>query len=309
MKSKLLVTKNKIIVLLGGNSKERSVSIQSGEACYNALKEMGYSVFKFDPRTNISNKLKLIKPDIVFNCLHGKFGEDGKIQKILEKLRIPYTHSGVVSSEIAMDKIKSKKFFIKNKILTPDYKVIRKIKDINNYLSKKKFIIKPFNEGSSVGVKIFDKITKKNLKSIIKLLKEYKKLIQEEFIEGKEVQSAILGKYKLGAIEIIPKRKFYDFKAKYSFSAKTKHVMPAKIKKKLYNKLNNIALRAHRAIGCKGVTRSDFRVSKNGKIYLLEINTQPGMTKLSLVPEIAGHYGMSFNQLVKWILQDASIKR
>ena len=294
---------------MGGRSKERPISIQSGKACYLAIKKLGYNVYKYDPINNISYNIKKIRPDIVFNSLHGKYGEDGKIQKTLEKLRIPYTHSGIKASEIAMDKIKSKRIFIKKKINTPNFKIIKTISDINNKISDSDFVIKPSNEGSSFGVKIFKPNSKFQSKTIKKLLKKYKTLIQETYIEGREIQTAVLGNKPIGSVEIIPSRKFYDYKAKYSSAAKTKHIIPPNITKKLNNKINKIALKAHRALKCRGVTRCDFIVLPNDKIYLLEINTQPGMTKLSLVPEIAAQYGLNFIKLVDWIIKDASIKR
>ena len=299
--------KKKIILLMGGPSKERSVSILSGKACYRALKKAGYEVVKIDPKNEILN-LSKHKANLAFNALHGQFGEDGTIQKILEKQKIPYTHSGIRSSKIAMDKVKSKIYFIKNKILTPKYKIIRKISDLKNNISTNKFVIKPINEGSSVGVLIYDNYKKINFTKIKYYLNKYKKLLQEEYIPGKEIQVAVMGKKPLGAIEIQPLRKFYDFKAKYSHQAKTKHIMPANINKDLYKKILLIALKAHNVLGCRGVTRSDFRVI-NKKIYILEVNTQPGMTNLSLVPEIAQYRGITFDKLVKWIAKDASINR
>ncbi len=292
---------------MGGPSKERSVSILSGKACYKALKKAGYDVVKIDPKNKNLNLYKY-KANLAFNALHGQFGEDGTIQKILEKQKIPYTHSGVMSSKIAMDKVKSKIYFIKNKILTPKYKIIKKISDLKNNLSINKFVIKPINEGSSVGVLIYDNYKKINFTKIKYFLNKYKKLLQEEYISGKEIQVAVMGKKPLGAIEIQPLRKFYDFKAKYSHQAKTKHIMPANINKDLYKKILLIALKAHNVLGCRGVTRSDFRVI-NKKIYILEVNTQPGMTNLSLVPEIAQYRGITFDKLVKWIAKDASINR
>ncbi len=299
--------KKKIILLMGGPSKERSVSILSGKACYKALKKAGYDVVKIDPKNENLN-LSKHKANLAFNALHGQFGEDGTIQKILEKQKIPYTHSGIRSSKIAMDKVKSKIYFIKNKILTPKYKIIRKISDLKNNISTNKFVIKPINEGSSVGVLIYDNYKKINFTKIKYYLNKYKKLLQEEYIPGKEIQVAVMGKKPLGAIEIQPLRKFYDFKAKYSHQAKTKHIMPANINKDLYKKILLIALKAHNVLGCRGVTRSDFRVI-NKKIYILEVNTQPGMTNLSLVPEIAQYRGITFDKLVKWIAKDASINR
>ena len=294
---------------MGGRSRERSVSIASGKACCYALKKIGYKVFRYDPVKNIKNNIKKKNPDIVLNCLHGKYGEDGQIQKILEKLKIPYTHSGVKASEIAMDKNKSKNIFFKKKIVTPNFKIIKKITDIKNKISKSKFILKPVNEGSSFGVKIFTGSSISNIRNIKKLLKRYKVLIQEPYIHGREIQTAVLGNKAIGSVEIIPKRSFYDYKAKYSQSAKTKHIIPPKIPKKLHDKIKKIALKAHKSLKCKGVTRSDFRVTQNNKIYILEINTQPGMTKLSLVPEIAQNFGLSFIELVDWMIKDASIKR
>ena len=294
---------------MGGRSRERSVSIASGKACCDALKKIGYKVFRYDPLKNIKNNIEKKNPDVVFNCLHGKYGEDGQIQKILEKLKIPYTHSGVKASEIAMDKIKSKKVFLKKKIDTPNFKIIKKISDIKNKISKSKFVLKPINEGSSFGVKIFTGYSTSTIKNIKKLLKRYKILIQEPYLEGREIQTAVLGNKAIGSVEIIPKRSFYDYRAKYSLSAKTKHIIPPKISKKLHDKIKKIALKAHKSLKCKGVTRSDFRVTQNNKIYILEINTQPGMTKLSLVPEIAQNFGLSFIKLVDWMIKDASIKR
>lgn len=299
----------KVLVLLGGPSKERPVSIQSGLACCKALKELGYNVLKLDPKKNVYKNIKSKKPDIILNCLHGRFGEDGEVQKILEKLKIPYTHSGIGSSQKAMDKIKSKKIFKKKNILSPNYKLIKKIKDLQNKISNNKFIIKPVNEGSSFGVKIYDNLNKKALREIKMQLKKYKILIQEEFINGQEIQTAVLGNKAIGSVEIKPKRKFYDYKAKYSSSAKTLHLIPPKINRTIHDSIKKIALKAHKSLNCRGVTRSDFILSKNKKIYILELNTQPGMTKLSLVPEIAKYYGLSFQRLVDWMINDASIKR
>ncbi len=304
-----MINRKKILVVLGGISKEREISKQTGEACFKTLIKKGLNVTKCDLRKNFKETIKSHKPNIILNCLHGEFGEDGKVQTIFENLKIPYTHSGPKSSKIAMNKILSKKVFKKNKILTPDYRIIKKIKDLRNTISKKKFVIKPINEGSSVGVSIFDKLNAINKKKILGLIRKYKVLLQEEYIDGKEVQAAVLVKKPIGAIEIEPKRKFYDYKAKYNSKAKTKHIMPANLKKNIYKKVNQIALKAHKIIGCRGVTRSDFRVKPNGDIFILEINTQPGMTKLSLVPEIAQHYGLSFTELLYLLLKDASTKR
>ncbi len=294
---------------MGGNSRERPVSLQSGRACFETIKKLGYNVVKYDPLNNVYQNIKKINPDIIFNCLHGKFGEDGAIQKILEKLKIPYTHSGVQSSKNSMDKIKSKKIYLENNIQTPIFKIVKNISDIDQKISLAKFIIKPVNEGSSFGVKIFENLSNNNINQIKNLIKKYKILIQEPYIKGKEIQTAVLGKKVIGSVEIIPKRKFYDYKAKYFTSAQTVHLIPPRVSSKLHTKIKKIALKAHNSLKCKGVTRSDFRVMKNGEIFILETNTQPGMTKLSLVPEIASNYGLSFLELVNWMIKDAGIKR
>jgi len=303
--------KKKILIISGGFSKERLISLDTGLQVANELRRNFYNVKISEPNINLGKTIKKFKPDIIFNALHGQFGEDGYIQTILESFKIPYTHSGVISSAIAMDKEISKKLFIKYKINTPkfftylfDKNNSQLIKVIN---SKLKFpvVVKPINEGSSVNVFICNR---KNIFKILKSLKNYKKVIIEEFIGGREIQVAILGNKKLGAIELKPKRKFYDYQAKYNTNAKTQHIIKIDLPKKKLNKVLSIAHKAHKIIGCRGVTRSDFKYFK-GKFYLLEINTQPGMTKLSLVPEIAAHYGMSFIELIEWILKDASTKR
>ncbi len=303
--------KKKILVLCGGISKERLISLDTGKQVAKELKRNKYSVITCEPDQTLLKKIKLFKPDIIFNALHGQFGEDGYIQTILETQKIPYTHSGVIASSIAMDKEISKKIFIKNKILTPkyikfDYKK-NKINIIKIIEQKLKFpvVIKPINEGSSVHVYI---CTKKNIAKNLRVLSMYNQILIEEFIAGREIQVAIMGTKTLGAIELEPKRKFYDYEAKYNLNAKTKHIIPVRLSKNNLQKITTITRKAHQLIGCKGVTRSDFKFY-NGKFYLLEINTQPGMTKLSLVPEIANYKGISFIKLIEWILKDASINR
>ena len=303
--------KKKILVLCGGVSKERLISLDTGKQVANELKKNKYMVLTCEPDHTLLKNIKSFKPDIIFNALHGQFGEDGYIQTILETQKIPYTHSGVIASSIAMDKEISKKIFIKNKILTPKYIKFNykknKINIIKIIEKRLKFpvVIKPINEGSSVHVYI---CTKKNIIKNLKILSAYNEILIEEFIAGREIQVAIMGTKTLGAIELEPKRKFYDYEAKYNSNAKTKHIIPVKLKKKDLQKITAITRKAHQLIGCKGVTRSDFKFHK-GKFYLLEINTQPGMTKLSLVPEIANHAGISFIKLIEWILKDASINR
>jgi D-alanine-D-alanine ligase len=300
----------KVLILCGGISKERLISLETGKQVAKELKKNSYKICISEP-DNLLKNIKKFNPDVIFNALHGQYGEDGYIQAILETQKIPYTHSGVISSSIAMDKIISKKIFIQNKILTPKYvKFIYKknfkeiIKKITNKL-KFPVVIKPVNEGSSVHVYICNKT---DIKKKLKKLSIYREILIEEFIPGREIQVAILGKKKLGAIELKPKRKFYDYEAKYNPKAKTEHIIPVNLNKNNQKKITDIALKAHKVIKCRGVTRSDFKFYK-GKFYLLEINTQPGMTKLSLVPEIANFKGMNFIKLIEWILKDASINR
>ena len=302
----------KVIILAGGISKERLISLETANSVFKILKKnKRYKSMISEPDSNFFKKIKTFKPDIIFNALHGQFGEDGYIQTILESKKIKYTHSGVLASSIAMDKEISKKIFLRNKILTPKYikySFNKKKQNIIELIQKKlKFpvVIKPINEGSSVNVYI---CTKKNLIRKIKKLSNYNEILIEEFIPGREIQVAIMGKKKLGAIELKPKRKFYDYKAKYSVKAKTKHIIPVDLEKTKMKEIMNIALKAHKLIGCKGITRSDFKFFKN-KFYLLELNTQPGMTSLSLVPEIANYYGINFANLIEWILKDASTNR
>jgi len=305
--------KKLIIVLAGGLSGEREISFLTGRACVQALKEKGYRVKELDATGDFLSKLKKLKPKAVFNALHGKYGEDGFIQAILESLKLPYTHSGVISSSLAMDKVISRIIFKKNNLKVPKYFLLKKVNE--KYLKKKiksnniKFpvVIKPINEGSSLGVYICN--TNLNLKrNCKKLFKEYDRILVEEFIPGKEIQVAVMNNKAIGAIELVPKRKFYDYKAKYSTKAKTKHIMPANIPKKKYKEVLLLAKKAHNLLKCKGITRSDFRFFNN-KFYLLETNTQPGMTKLSLVPEIANYCGIKFNDLVEWMTKDASCNR
>ncbi len=304
--------KKKILIISGGISNERLISLDTGLQVANELRKNGYKVKITEPNYKLSENIKNFKPNIIFNALHGQFGEDGYIQTILERFNIPYTHSGVIASAIAMDKEISKKIFIRHKIITPKFFVhyfhdIKKIDLIKKIKKKLQFpvVVKPLNEGSSVNVFICNE---KNIMKILNSLKNYKKVIIEKFIGGREIQVAIMGNKKLGSIELKPKRKFYDYKAKYSIDAKTKHIIPVNLSKNYMRKVTDMALKAHKVIGCRGVTRSDFKFY-NGKFYLLEINTQPGMTKLSLVPEIAKHKGISFKELIKWILNDASKKK
>ena len=305
---------DKILILAGGYSNEREISLITARSVTRELKKIKkYKLLTIEPNGNFIKKLRIFKPKLVLNLLHGRYGEDGYIQSILESEKVKYTHSGVLSSSLAIDKDISKKIFIKNKILTPPYfKFIFKkntnYKNITKKIEKKlKFpvVLKPINEGSSVGVYITNK---KNFIYNLLKLEKFKEILIEKYIPGREIQAAVLGNKKLGIIELKPKRKFYDYKAKYSASAKTEHIIPVKITHKNYNKINSIAMKVHNLLKCRGVSRSDFRFYKN-KFYLLELNTQPGMTSLSLVPEIANYNNISFIQLIEEIMKDASTNK
>ena len=301
---------NLIVVLMGGLSGERKISLLTGKACSKALKKKGYKVVDLDAKGYFVDELKQLKPKIVFNALHGKYGEDGFVQSILESLKIPYTHSGVLSSSLAMDKELSRLIFIKNNLKVPKYFLLQKDhqgnsnKKFNNKKIKFPIVIKPINEGSSLGVSICK--NKKQFTSKYKKLKEnYDRILVEEYIPGREIQVAVMGEKALGAIELVPRRQFYDYTAKYSNSAQTQHIMPAPLSPKKYKEILGLAKKAHELLGCRGITRSDFRFFKN-KFYLLETNTQPGLTKLSLVPEIAQYCGIKFEDLIVWMTENAS---
>ena len=301
--------KKKILILGGGYSKERAISLKSAKAIIRSISKI-YKIKFCDPCHNFFKIIENFKPDVIFNALHGRFGEDGYIQSIIETLGIKYTHSGVVSSMSAMDKEISKKLFIKNKILTPKYiKLINNnninYKKIKNYLNFP-VVVKPTNEGSSLDVYICN--NKSSLSAKLKKMRNYREILIEKYIPGREIQVAIMGNKKLGAIELKPKRKFYDYKAKYNSDAKTRHIIPVNLSKKNHIRINQIAYKAHKLLNCRGITRSDFKFYKN-KFYLLEVNTQPGMTNLSLVPEIAAYNGIDFRLLISWMIKDASTNR
>ncbi len=304
----------KIFIVAGGYSKEREISLNTAKSVYSELiKDKNYKVKIFEPNGDFVKNLRNFKPNIVLNLLHGRYGEDGYIQSILESEKIKYTHSGVISSAIAIDKEISKKIYIKNKILTPKYFKFsfRKLKNYKQLLTKLKnkfgfpLVIKPLNEGSSVNVFICNQ---KNIIKKLRKLRDYGEILIEKYIPGREIQVAVLSEKILGAIELRPKRKFYDYQAKYNPEAKTQHIIPVDMTKKKYKEVTSLALKAHKLLKCRGVSRSDFRFFNN-KFYLLETNTQPGMTSLSLVPEIAKFNNITFKNLIKKILNDASINK
>ena len=304
----------KILILAGGYSSEREISKKTAKSVFNELnKNKKYKIKITEPDGKLVKVIRKFKPDIALNLLHGRYGEDGYVQSILESEKINYTHSGVLSSSLAIDKEISKKIFIKNKILTPKYikfvyKNKKKQKNIIKTIKKKlgfPVVIKPINEGSSVNVFICNK---SNIIKFLNKLSHYGEVLIEKYIPGREIQVAIMGKKILGAIELKPKRKFYDYEAKYNPKAETEHIIPVQINNDSLKKVCSIALNAHRKLKCRGVTRSDFRYYNN-KFYLLEINTQPGMTALSLVPEIASYLNIKFINLIEKILEDASINK
>tara|TARA_Y100001970_G_scaffold7375_1_gene8450 strand:+ start:12611 stop:13528 length:918 start_codon:yes stop_codon:yes gene_type:complete len=304
--------KKKILILAGGYSKERQISLKTAYAVFKQIKKK-YKCKILDPKNGFIKEIRKYRPNVIFNALHGRYGEDGYIQMVLENEKIKYTHSGVKASSICINKIISKKIFTTNNILSPKYIIFNKNSHSNRKKIYKKIIkylkfpvvIKPSKEGSSVGVYICNKY---NFLKNLKKLESEKEILIEKFIPGREIQVAVMGNRKLGTIELVPKRKFYDYKAKYDKKAKTEHIIPVDLSQDKLKEVENIALKAHKLTGCRGITRSDFRFNKN-KFYLLEVNTQPGLTELSLVPEIAKFKGISFYNLINWIINDASINR
>lgn len=303
-----------IAVLMGGWSAEREVSLSSGAACMQALKELGYCVTPIDVTPDVASLLDDLKPDVVFNALHGRWGEDGCVQGILEILNIPYTHSGVLASSLAMDKPMAKQVFRSLDIPTPDGVVIRANALLKGEPIARPYVIKPVNEGSSVGVVLVFEQDNRSMAQIVEAVGGADaELLIEPYIPGREVQVAVLNNQALGAIEIRPISGFYDYEAKYT-DGKAEHLMPAPIHADAYELACKLAVKAHIGLGCRGLTRADFRYDDTqgepgdlpNNLRLLEINTQPGMTPLSLSPEIAAHAGISFNQLVDMLVSAAT---
>lgn len=292
-----------IAVLKGGWSAEREVSLNSGAACAKALRELGYKVTEVDVKPDVAEVLSKLKPDVAFNALHGTFGEDGCMQGVLEMLKIPYTHSGVLASAVAMDKPMAKKLFEAAGLLCPKGLTISRADMKKGDPMKRPYVAKPAAEGSSVGVHIMTAEDNRSLDNVVQEKEDY--WLIEEYIPGREITAAVLNNKALGVTEIRPKSGFYDYENKYT-DGKTEHLCPAPLSEKDYQKVMELALAAHKALGCRGLSRSDFRY--DGKdFYLLEVNTQPGMTNLSLSPEIAAHVGISFNELVRLLVEDARL--
>jgi D-alanine-D-alanine ligase len=299
-----------IAVLMGGWSAEREVSLRSGKACADALEGQGYKVTRVDVARDVAEVLARLKPDVAFNVLHGHPGEDGTIQGILEILRIPYSHSGVLASALAMNKAMAKHALAAAGVPVPDGRVVTRAEAAKAHVLPRPYVLKPISEGSSVGVFIVTKEHEHPPQELTRADWTFgEELLAERFIPGLELTCAVLGDKPLGVIEIEAATRFYDYEAKYAPGG-SRHILPARIDARLYERIQKMTLDAHRALGCRGVTRSDFRYDpRANELICLEVNTQPGMTETSLVPELAAHAGMSFAQLVQWMAEDASLDR
>ena len=303
-----------VAVLYGGFSSERPVSLSSGEACAAALESEGYRVTRVDVDRNIGATLSALKPDVAFNALHGPYGEDGTVQGVLEYLEIPYTHSGVLASALAMHKELAKTVAVAAGIPVAAARVMDRHDIVRAHPMEPPYVVKPVTEGSSFGVVIVHADQSHPPQMIASPEWRYGDVVMvERYIPGRELTCAVMGGESLGVTEIIPTgHSFYDYDAKY-VAGGSKHECPAKISPNIYQKIETLAVKAHQAIGCRGVSRSDFRfdeaASLEGELIWLEVNTQPGMTPTSLVPELALHSGRSFGELVRWIVEDASCSR
>ncbi len=303
-----------VAVLMGGFSAEREVSLSSGEACATGLEKAGYQVTRIDVARDIHSILNELRPDVAFNALHGPFGEDGLIQGILEYLEIPYTHSGVLASALAMNKDLSKRVAKSAGIPVASSLVMNRLEAAEEHVMTPPYVIKPVTEGSSFGVLIVREDMSKPPQELFSESWPYgERIMVEKYVAGRELTCSIMGDVALGVTEIVTKDGgWYDFDAKYAFGG-SKHVVPAEIKRNIYQKIQTLSLKAHLVMGCRGVSRSDFRLDDGlmgtGELVWLEVNTQPGMTPTSLVPEQAVHAGHSFEELLSWMVEDASCCR
>lgn len=302
-----------VAVLMGGWSAEREVSLRSGKTCADALERAGYQVSRVDVDRDVAARLRAIKPDAALNVLHGRPGEDGTLQGMLEVLGIPYSHSGVLASALAMQKDAAKTVLKAAQVPVPGGIVVTRKEAAARHLLPPPYVIKPVAEGSSVGVFIVREDHKHPPQELTRADWVFgDRLLIEPYIPGKELTCAVLGDQALGVIEIVPAVKFYDYEAKYAPGG-SKHLLPAPVAPAVYREVQRLSLAAHRALGCRGVTRSDFRYDDGldgaQGLFCLEVNTQPGMTETSLVPELAAHAGVSFEDLVRWMVEDASLDR
>ena len=300
-----------VAVLMGGWSAEREVSLRSGKACADALARLGYRVTPIDVTPDIAVALSAAKPDIALNVLHGRPGEDGTLQGVLEILGIPYSHSGVMASAVAMQKDFAKILFRAAGVPVADDRVVSRFEAAKGHLMARPYVIKPVAEGSSVGVFI---VTEAHPHPPQELYRDDwafgERVMVERYIPGKELTCAVLGDRVLDVIEIVPATRFYDYEAKYAAGG-SKHLLPAQILPNVYQEVRRLSLAAHNALGCRGVSRADFRYDDRGtgELVCLEVNTQPGMTETSLVPELAAFAGITFDELVRWMVEDASTNR
>jgi D-alanine-D-alanine ligase len=302
-----------VAVLMGGISNEREVSLSSGRECASALRRAGFEVTEVDVGYDIAERLRAVKPDAAFNALHGRYGEDGTIQGLLEFLRIPYTHSGVLASALAMDKHQAKIMFKAAGIPVTDHVVASRAEVGRAHVMAPPYVVKPIADGSSNGIFIVKADQSHPPQEILGPdWKGGEDLMVERYIPGRELTCAVMGDVALGVTEIVTDLAFYNFEAKYAEGG-SRHVIPAQIQPKIYDKVQKMALKAHAALGCRGVTRTDFRFNdragEDGELVCLELNTQPGMTPTSLAPEQARHAGHSFEDLVTWMVEDASCNR
>ncbi len=306
-------TAKHVVVLKGGWSPEREVSLSSGRGCADALRQGGYRVTEVDAGRDLGDQLLKIKPDVVFNALHGRWGEDGCVQGLLEILNIPYTHSGVLASSLAMHKERAKSVFLSAGLPVAEGVVVHRNEAAAGHVMAPPYVIKPVNQGSSVGVFIIrpgDNRPPAELTSPDWNLGD--EVMVERYIAGRELSCAVMGSESFGVVDIIANTQFYDYEAKYAAGG-SRHEVPAKISAELYAEVQRVTLAAHRALGCRGVSRADFRLddTRDGapELILLEVNTQPGMTPTSLVPELANLAGYSYVDLVSWMVEDASCDR
>ncbi|MCL6285387.1 D-alanine--D-alanine ligase [Ruegeria sp. 2012CJ41-6] len=300
-------TTPKVAVLMGGPSAEREVSLSSGRECAAALRGEGFEVVELDAGPDLCDRLAEIKPDVAFNALHGRWGEDGCVQGLLEWLRIPYTHSGVLASALAMDKQRSKEVYAAVGLPIVESVISHKDEVMKAHLLKPPYVVKPNNEGSSVGIYIVQDganrppVLEESMSSFVMV---------EEYVAGRELTTTVIGDRALTVTDIITEG-WYDYEAKYAVGG-SRHELPADIPKEIFDRCMDYALRAHDALGCRGVTRTDYRWDEArgaDGLFLLETNTQPGMTPTSLVPEQAALFGMTFGQLCAWMVEDASCDR
>jgi D-alanine-D-alanine ligase len=302
-----------VAVLNGGWSAEREVSLRSGKACAEALTRQGYRVTRIDVGRDIAAVLTTVKPDVALNVLHGRPGEDGTLQGMLEILAIPYSHSGVLASAVAMQKDVAKELFRAAGVPVAEGIVADRQDAAKEHLMPRPYVIKPIAEGSSVGVFLVKEDQAHPPQELYRDDWAYgDRVILEKFIPGKELTCAVMGDRALDVIEIVPTVRFYDYEAKYAPGG-SKHFLPAPLSDFVYQQVRRLALAAHQALGCRGVSRTDFRyddgIEGTGGLICLEVNTQPGMTETSLVPELAAHAGIGFEELVRWMVEDASLNR